>query len=253
MSPKHFNDFFSSYNKNSKNYAITRHGKISLGVVESKQPVNAEDAQTVANDVKRIFKLEDFQVEVDDSMGLGIPNVLMLAGPTDWMSISIIVSDFENNMEVIDKFMESKGYTMIRKTRMGNENDPDTGFFVVIYTPIQRVEISKELSNVPYLYHVSPIDNMENIHMNGLIPKARYGNEEEGGIIYPERVYFFTSYNAAVEHKENMEMFGDYQDIYRFPTEAVADLMDIYYDPLYGKSAVYVEHTVPGNLIVRKR
>ena len=36
-------------------------------------------------------------------------------------------------------------------------------------------------------------------------------------------------------------------------TEDIADMMNIYYDPLYGKNAVYVEQSIPSNIIKIKK
>ena len=251
MTPEQLNKFNSSYDDNSRNFALTRYGIPSMSMLESRHYSNiTKDASEVAADLKRIFKLDNFQVSVDDSLELNLPNVLLISERTDFDAISLIISDIDNNFELIDNFMNKSGYTLTRKyTPVYNDG---SAMYVLIYTPIKRINVSKELTN-KHLFHVSPSSEMMSIKEHGLIPKARYGTDEEGGIIYPERIFFFLSEKDAIELKEYNECFGDSYEIYAVKTEDITSRMEVFYDPLYGKKAVYVEHSVPISLIKKKK
>lgn len=248
MTPEQLKHFMNSdYDQNSRSVSYLKYGLGSLKMLEAKSVIkHPKNATELAAEVKMTFKLDNFQVIADDAFNLGLPNVMMVSEPSKFETISLIISDVADNFEIIDTFMKKAGYTLIRKF---TPVFPDgNAVHVIIYTPIVRPNISDEIAS-SYLYHVTPTSKLSEIKKSGLIPHARYGTEEEGGIIYPERLFFFTDRNDAENLCDENSQFGEEQEILFVDTDDVAEMMDIFYDPLYGKKAVYVEHAIPAKMI----
>jgi len=248
-----FRKFNADYEETSRNYCFTRYGEASMRMVEGLKPSNTvHKADDVAEEVKRIFKLDDFQVVVEDPYDLGIPNIMMVAGPSDYNTISLIISNNGHNFELVNRYMEKQGYRLIRKFTPYYEDG--TTFHVVVYTPVKRIDITGELAEMTdHLYHVTPSTNRKSLERSGIIPRERTGRLEDGGIIYPSRVYMFTNFDDAEELKNNLEQqqYPETFDIYEVALTDIPKSTEIYYDPLYGKNSVYVEKNIPGSILHR--
>lgn len=230
-------------------YAFTRHGRLSLNLVESNIK-NGYEAESTADLLKSTFDLSDFQVKVIDQFNLGIPNITVTrdAG-TNHKEIAVIIPKIEKNLEEIREFMRLRGYTLIRRHVPYAEDFRQ--IYILFFTPIERIDVSEELQDGrEYLYHMSNVDNRESIKKIGLIAKARYGLfDPEDEIEYPERVYLFTSLQLAEDTREDYSRQGMSCDLYKLSIKKLAERFKMYYDPLYGKEAVYIEQTVPPEFI----
>lgn len=253
MSGFSFQKFNADYEETSRNYCFTRYGEVSMRMVESLKPSDTvHKADDVAEEVKRIFKLDDFQVVVEDPYNLEIPNIMMVAGPSDYNTISLIISNNSHNFELVNRYMEKQGYRLIRKFTPYYEDG--TTFHVIVYTPVKRIDITGELAEMTdHLYHVSPSTNRKSLERSGIIPRERTGRLEDGGIIYPPRVYMFTNFDNAEELKDELEQqqYPETFDIYEVALTDISKSTEIYYDPLYGKNSVYVEKNIPASIMHR--
>ena len=121
----------------------------------------------------------------------------------------------------------------------------------MFFTPIERIDVSKDFLDVhQHLYHVTGKEYRDSIKEKGLIPKARYGLfNEEDGIEYPERVFLFTNKDYAEDMRDDARQKGYDCDIFVFNAHDIAQRFPMFYDPLYGKIAVYVEKTIPPEFI----
>ena len=238
--------FFSNYDKVSGSYAFTRYGLGSLLLLEERIPKTARDAHEVAEEMKSIFKLDDFQIEVTDIFDLGLPNIELMSSPQEPEMIGIIIDYMDDNYEVIEKYMNRNGYTLIREAEI-RFLDNKRGY-AMLYTPIYRTDIRNELTT-KWLYHVSYPQNRKSILENGLVPQERNGGEENAGIIYPPRVYFTVSESVAEELREDICSATSLGDVFRVWTEDLKNKMEIYYDPLYGKNSVYVNKPIPPDML----
>lgn len=229
-------------------YAFARHGKMSLNEV-SKTTSKIFDAEETADELKSYFKLEDFQVRVMDQYELNLPNIIIQKEEIFHQQILVTIPKVEDNLNEIREFMRLHGYALIR--RYVPYATDARQIYILFFTPIERIDVSEEfLDEQKYLYHVSSKDYRESITKNGLLPKARYGLfDQEDGIEYPERVFLFTSRDYAEDMREDSNQKGYYCDIYKFKASEIAKQFHMFYDPLYGKIAIYVEKTVPPELI----
>lgn len=211
---------------------------------EQHKRVLPTDPEITVDYIKRTFGLKDFQIKAQDIFGLGLKNILMSAYSNNPNLITIAVAEYQDNKDAIIAYMEANGYTRIREIKY--QLDDGRYAFGVMFVVKQRPNVQKEIiKNYPKLYHISASRNYESICKNGLIAKEHNG--EDNGIYYPKRVYFFTDYDTA-DYVQQTQFFEE-TDLYEFDTKDIASQMEIFYDPLYGKSAVYVEHNVSPDLI----
>ena len=161
----------------------------------------------------------------------------------------VVIPKLERNLNEIREFMRLHGYTLIRRYVPYAEDFRQ--IYVLFFTPIERIDVSKDFYDVQqHLYHVTGKEYRESIKEKGLIPKARYSLfNQEDGIEYPERVFLFTNKSYAEEMREDAKHRSYNCDIYVFNALEIAKKFPMFYDPLYGKIAVYVEKTIPPEFI----
>ena len=136
MSPEQLSRFKSNYDETSRPTALLRYGLPTMKMLESTHYSNiTKNASDVVADIKRIFHLSNFQVTVDDSYELGLPNIIFQSEPAVFEAIFLIIYDFEDNFKILDNYMNKSGYTLLRKFTPvfidGNAIE------VVIYTPVE--------------------------------------------------------------------------------------------------------------------
>lgn len=134
MGPDGYSQFASSdYDVNSRIFCFHRYDGASLRWMDSRSSDTVFKADDVAEEITRIFKLDAFQVIVDDSTDNN-DNKLLAGLPTDFQFVSIIFSNNNYNLNVINLYMESKGYRMIR---FYSQHYKDTAitFCVAVYIP----------------------------------------------------------------------------------------------------------------------
>lgn len=228
-------------------YAFSRYGKTALNEVKS--PSIVFDAKNTAEELKNYFDLDDFQVEVNDQFKLNLPNIIIKKEEQFHQNIMVVIPKLERNLNEIREFMRLHGYTLIRRYVPYAEDFRQ--IYVLFFTPIERIDVAKDFQDVQQkLYHVTGKEYRKSIKEKGLIPKARYGLfNQEDGIEYPERVFLFTDKDYAEEMRANAKQRGYDCDIYAFNVSDIARRFPMFYDPLYGKIAIYVEKTISPELI----
>ena len=235
---------FESYKIRSRNHMLCYGVGSVYQLREQHKRVLPTDPDITVDYIKRTFRLKDFQIEAQDIFNLGLKDILMSAYSNNPNLITIAVAEYQDNKDAIVAYMEANGYTRIREIKY--QLDDGRYAFGVMFVVKQRPNVQKEIiEKYPKLYHISASRNYESICKNGLIAKEHNG--EDNGIYYPKRVYFFIDYDTA-DYVQQTQFFEE-TDLYEFDTKDIASQMEIFYDPLYGKSAVYVEHDVSPNLI----
>lgn len=217
-------------------------------IVEDYVTDDNSKAESVVRKLKAAFDLNDFQIEINDQYDIGLPNIYV---NRKYESIYILINDQKTLFNSIDAMMRDNGYNIIRQIgfKVGDKVN-----YSLIYTPIVRIDIRKEL-NCEFLYHATYSTNSPFILKSGL--KATPRNNKQG-IFYPPRVYMSVDrkstdiyvkelVNVNIQNIEEVRI-----DIYYISTDMLKKYTEIYYDPLYGKTAVYVTCDIPRNFLKKR-
>ena len=220
-----------------------------------KEDFSVESFNTKFADVQKhlkiLYDISDWQISVVDNFDTGQNDVNIVTVYDSAVTVDIVIANIEHNVNVLNDFMQRNGYFLIRKIEASVPfREVKKGNLVhLVYTPIVRKDVSSDVRHEnSLLLHMTSEENLESIKRNGLTPRERTGLK---GITYPARIYLFT------ERAEQEEWFSMYQyqlseekeDSGRYVVIEVdlnklPDSIKMFYDPLIGRDAVYVEDTI---------
>ena len=208
-----------------------------------------------------IFELKQWQVRLYDFADIGDELAAVYsyydAGMDYDKLMSVIVPNSEANIKVISNYMRKNGYFFLRSAfRQLEEDEPQSQsadtICIMFFCPVKMKDVSAEVRKMgDDLLHITAKSNLESILRDGLKPQARTGLSD---IYYPPRIYFFSAlapHEYVNEYSEMLSKEHNDEDMVCLSIE-VSQLpadMKIYYDPLIGKYAVFVEDSIPPKAI----
>lgn len=208
-----------------------------------------------------IFELKQWQVRLYDFADIGDELAAVYsyydAGMDYDKLMSVIVPNSETNIKVISNYMQKNGYFFLRSAfRQLEEDEPQSQFAdticIMFFCPVKMKDVSAEVRKMgDDLLHITAKSNLESILRDGLKPQARTGLSD---IYYPPRIYFFSAlapHEYVNEYSEMLSKEHNDEDTVCLSIE-VSQLpadMKMYYDPLIGKYAVFVEDPIPPKAI----
>lgn len=211
-------------------------------VYESKftEDLNELKAQLVLK-----FGLKEWQMGVSDFCDTGSPQAsIKYQHPS---ALELIIPDFCNNLTIIDKFMDLRGYKMTYRKVDNYPNVPAT-LVHLIYIPKDLKGIRNDIAKCgDVLYHVTPTKNIDSILKKGLFPKERKGLFN---IYYEPRVYFLRG-DADIKEVENytketlaLETGESDYTLITVDINKVPDYVEFYYDPLIGRNSIFTTYAI---------
>ena len=230
--------------------------------LESINPFNSIDFENLKKKLIRAHNLKDWQFQVINPFNLDTPDINFLSyydmTEQNDLLFSLIISNAEENGSIVERELRNNGYYVIRKGVMNISSDQFDGEVMTtvcfIFTKLNTKDVRPEIEKFKYLYHISLRCNRADIIENGLIAEERNG---EGGIFYPERVFFFCGNckQEAIEYSAQIaEGYGEDVDLYTIDISKMKSYgsnIQLHYDPLIGNTAVYCDCDVPAEAIVK--
>ncbi len=208
--------------------------------------------------LKILFEISDWQISVMDTFGTGNTDVNINIVYKPEVAMDIVIGNVEENIEVLEDFMRRNGYFLMRKLPEQIRVSEEESVTVVhlFYTPFVLKDVSEEIrSENQHLIHMTASENIRSIETNGLVPHESTG--EKNGIVYPARVYMFAESAAQEEwfddYKYQLSQENEDSGNYSVITINVSKLpkgMKMFYDPLIGTSAVFVEEIIKPDCFV---
>lgn len=173
--------------------------------------------------------------------------------------IIILIPDINDNIKNIQNIFDKFGYINVNKINYLNPELYNkflipkycyhSEWKTLIFEPKEQKDIKKKLKD-KYLYHVSPIQNKENIIKNGLIPMSK-----NNIFNYDNRIYCFKDigYNKIKEYTKELNKYSKYKSsIYTIYTIDYKNTDNKFYDDLSDiqNVSVYTKTIIPFNSII---
>lgn len=155
-------------------------------------------------------------------------NIQMPEGPMRFIDIIFDAPDKNDFVPALNSFMAKRNYSMVMFTVM-------TGRLNIVYADNDAVKVNfSDVEDNPEfdgrIYHLTTKETAEEILRSGFELRSR---DNEFGITYSPRTYFFTTRRAALHYTDTIEIEHNTKSLalVSIPVDAIADI-DFFYDPL---------------------
>ena len=153
------------------------------GIVKSTSTVEASD---VVRDIKHKYNLQYWQIFVDNRKY----NVKFI----------IVIPDTSINVTLVKHDMELLGYYVGGTKTIYDQNDRE--WVVLQFEPYYQPSETRRVKGCVRLFHISPIENKDDIKKNGIIAKEKT-IDNKNRFYYPKRCFFV---NGHANHEDLEEV-----------------------------------------------
>lgn len=163
--------------------------------------------------------------------------------------VVILYADLGKNTEIITNEMASFGWTRARISSPMQIHGVMCR--AMDFDPNEQKSLTKEAKKFPYLFHWTPINNINSIMLNGLEPRS-----ENNYLTFQPKVHLMkgnismktASYLGWQLYNKNINNDNGEYVLIRIKTDLIPDNIEFYGDPRY-HSGYFVKETIPSNAL----
>ena len=209
------------------------------GIVKSTSTVEASD---VVRDIKHKYNLQYWQIFVDNRKY----NVKFI----------IVIPDTSINVTLVKHDMELLGYYVGGTKTIYDQNDRE--WCVLQFEPYYQPSETTRVKGCVRLFHISPIENKDDIKKNGIIAKEKT-IDNKNRFYYPKRCFFVNGYanhedlEEVIQTLYKNENYGNIEGlfcVFHLNTKSIPNDVDFFYDANFANVlSFYSNKSIPENAI----
>lgn len=164
------------------------------------------------------------------------------------IKFAILVADINYNYQMVKSDMESFGYFFSHKQEKYING---MKWLILQFEPAHQETRNDILRNMNYIYHLSPLSNLNSILNNGLVPCCK--NKK---FSYPDRIFFImenvTNENIiklARKLANASQTTNRYYCLLKISVKKIPESVNFYLDPMYDYG-LFTEQHIPKEAII---